>query len=224
MEEKQGNPARSLFYHKYYSSIKDSVFNAFQYSKVHESEFLYNMARIDKHIEELNVEQQIKEKTIVMQRRLQLVMGIALLIMLAFFVMLYLKNKNLNIAHTKLVSKSIDIVNSDKINKQLKLGQRNIDEENDSENTGKCEKQKYQSSNLKDDAKDLLTVQILEIMSDRNVFCDPDFSLDKLAEMIGSNTTYISQIINGTFNKNFRLFLSEYRVKEACKLLADSKK
>lgn len=220
IEERRGNSARSLYYHKRYSDIKDSVFNVFQFSKVHEAEFLYNMAKIDKQIRALNVEQEMKERTIEMQLWLQIAMGLALLTVLSFFVMLYIKNKNLNVAYTKLVAKSVDIVNSDRINQQLKLGQGN-DVSGDVSNSVE-EGQKYQRSNLTDYAKGQLTARILEIMNDRSVFCDPEFSLDILADMVGSNTTYISQIINGTFNKNFRLFLSEYRVKEACKLLADS--
>lgn len=52
-------------------------------------------------------------------------------------------------------------------------------------------------------------------------FCSYDFSLDKLAELVGSNSKYVSPVINDTFNKNFSIFVNEYRINLACMRLAD---
>ena len=61
-------------------------------------------------------------------------------------------------------------------------------------------------------------------MEDPEKFCDSDFSLERLATLVGSNSRYVSQIINETYNKNFRSFLNEYRVKEASIRLDDKEK
>lgn len=46
-------------------------------------------------------------------------------------------------------------------------------------------------------------------------FCNPDFSINTLATICGSNTRYISQAINETTNDNFRALLNGYRIREA---------
>ena len=62
---------------------------------------------------------------------------------------------------------------------------------------------------------------IADAMKDSANFCNPDFSLSMLAQAVDSNTTYVSQAINTSYNKNFRTILNEYRVKEAMKRMKD---
>jgi len=57
--------------------------------------------------------------------------------------------------------------------------------------------------------------KILTLMEDSSIFCAPDFSVDKLAELVQSNQKYISQVINNVLKKNFRSFLNSYRIREA---------
>ncbi len=44
-----------------------------------------------------------------------------------------------------------------------------------------------------------------------------------LSNLINTNKSYISQIINEKFEKNFSSFINEYRIKEARKLLSPQK-
>ena len=53
-------------------------------------------------------------------------------------------------------------------------------------------------------------------------FCNPDFSLSMLAQIVESNTNYVSQAINTSLNKNFRSLLNEYRIKEAMRRMKDN--
>ena len=43
-----------------------------------------------------------------------------------------------------------------------------------------------------------------------------------LVQLTGSNTTYVSNVINVVFGKNFKAMLNEYRINEACKRLVDT--
>ena len=52
-------------------------------------------------------------------------------------------------------------------------------------------------------------------------FANPDCSLQDLARATGSNTHYVSWVINDSYHKNFKALLNEYRIREACRLLAD---
>lgn len=233
IEEKKGDMRLSLEYYKKYSSIKDSIFDTSEYGKINELQFVYDMSKIDKRIKELNFEQIINENTIRVQRRFQIVMGVALFIVACALVILYRKNRLINEAYSALISKNIEIVNSDKSNYKFKLEYEEMLKERDliiEEMALKLRNEdvvvnieeinKHQNAPINDKHRRELELAILEIMNDSNVFCDPDFSLSKLSEMVGTNFTYISWIINNSFNKNFSTFINEYRIREACRMFA----
>ena len=69
---------------------------------------------------------------------------------------------------------------------------------------------------------DLLLVAIAHVMEDSRVVCNPDFSLSTLAQMVNSNTKYVSWVINKNYGKNFKTYLNEYRIRTASQLLADT--
>ena len=53
-------------------------------------------------------------------------------------------------------------------------------------------------------------------MNDADVICQQDFTLAKLAKMIDSNTSYVSQVINEKYGMTFSNLLGHFRVREAC--------
>lgn len=87
------------------------------------------------------------------------------------------------------------------------------------------DKVKVSSSLAKDGAERekrlKLLGQINEVINDGKSISDPDFSLQKLADAVGSNTKYVSQVINEYYNKNFKTLLNECRLREATRRLAD---
>lgn len=72
------------------------------------------------------------------------------------------------------------------------------------------------------DIQDKLLYKILSVFEDISVISDPDFSLNAMADKVGSNTKYVSVVINRTYHKNFKTLLNEYRIKEACRRMTDS--
>ena len=80
----------------------------------------------------------------------------------------------------------------------------------------------YSANRLTDEQKENLIKDINKVMENTNEYCDCDFSLERLAALIGSNSRYVSQIINDTYNKNFRAFVNEYRIKEARRRLMNT--
>lgn len=74
---------------------------------------------------------------------------------------------------------------------------------------------------LDEERTDALCRQIDAALRDTELICSLDFSLQQLADKIGSNYKYVSQVINERFQKNFRQLLNEARVKEACLRLDD---
>ena len=77
---------------------------------------------------------------------------------------------------------------------------------------------KYQSQ-LDQERKDRLFERINHVMDDITIICKPDFSLQQLATLVGSNYKYVSQVVNERYGKSFKQVLNEQRVREACRIL-----
>lgn len=65
---------------------------------------------------------------------------------------------------------------------------------------------------------------VMRVMSRPEVFCGNDFTLERLSQLAGHNSRYVSQVINTSQSKNFRTFVNEYRINEASKRLMDHAK
>lgn len=69
--------------------------------------------------------------------------------------------------------------------------------------------------------RNLLISRISEIMDDVSIISRTDFSLPMLAQLVKSNVRYVSYAINETYGKNFKSYLNEFRIREACIKLRD---
>ena len=74
----------------------------------------------------------------------------------------------------------------------------------------------YSRSSLNDEQRESLISRIEETLNDAGVICQQDFTLNKLAKLINSNTTYTSQVINEKYGMTFSNLLGKCRVKIAC--------
>jgi AraC-like DNA-binding protein len=52
---------------------------------------------------------------------------------------------------------------------------------------------------------------------------DKDYSAKKLAEDLGTNTRYISAVVNVRFHMNYTSFVNKYRIEEAMTILVDKR-
>ncbi|MGM9816812.1 MAG: helix-turn-helix domain-containing protein [Lepagella sp.] len=80
---------------------------------------------------------------------------------------------------------------------------------------------KYSGSALDQTQKDLLAGRITDVMESQKPFCSPDLNLSQLSQLVGSNSKYVSQVINDVFKKNFATFVNEYRINLACDRFAN---
>lgn len=78
--------------------------------------------------------------------------------------------------------------------------------------------------NMRQDKAEELLASINRVLDTPELVFSPDFNLDVLAAQVGSNTKYVSVVINETYGKNFKTILNERRVREAVHLLTDDEK
>lgn len=80
-------------------------------------------------------------------------------------------------------------------------------------------KSKYKNSPLDDQLSLDLAVKLRAIMQDSQPYRNNHLKLDDLAQLVGINSHYLSQIINEQYQKSFYDFVNEYRAKSAADLL-----
>ncbi len=73
------------------------------------------------------------------------------------------------------------------------------------------------------DLMDKLKDQILEKILIEKKYKEKDYSAKKLAEELGTNTRYISAVVNVKFHMNYTSFVNKYRIEEAMTLLTDKR-
>lgn len=64
-----------------------------------------------------------------------------------------------------------------------------------------------------------LYADIMHLMKQKEPYLKVDFSLQKLAKRMDSNTTYVSRAINQGAHQSFPNWLAEFRIKKALQIL-----
>lgn len=80
--------------------------------------------------------------------------------------------------------------------------------------------QKYSTSALSESMGDELFARLEKDMREERIYCDSGLSIQKLAERMGTNRTYMSQLINQHTGMNFNAYINKYRIEEAIKQIS----
>lgn len=70
---------------------------------------------------------------------------------------------------------------------------------------------------------DELKERILNVIVMQKKYKDKDYSAKRLAEDLGTNTRYISAVVNVKFHMNYTSFVNKYRIEEAMSILVDKR-
>lgn len=239
--EQQGNLSESQRYKAEYFTEMDSIFNTREFDIVKNGQSVYEMDKIDAEIKDLQVKKNQRETTIKFLIWIVAIIFVGALAVSVLLVWVYRQKSRLDESYRNLFSMNkrlaenheqasaqyrecLDMLNRSE--EEVRCLKKEISENRATDgkspsNTGK-DKERYNNSNLSEDMKGKILRDINEIMENSDEYCNDNFTLDRLAEMVGSNTRYVSQIINGTYGKNFNNFINEYRIRVACMRLADN--
>ena len=89
--------------------------------------------------------------------------------------------------------------------------------------TEKKEKEAAYRSLVSPRVMDEMQEKIMNIIVMQKKYRDKDYSAKKLAEDLGTNTRYISAVVNVRFHMNYTSFVNKYRIDEAMSLLVDKR-
>lgn len=182
---KLGDKEKALFYQNAYFDYNDSILNVNEFSKIRNEYQTYENQQTQETITS-------QQKTIFYQKLLLIMLVVLVATAVAAIVVIRRQQKTLHDTNVALFDRTNELVEA------KSHVEANMESKADS-----------------DELHQELLHKIIQVMSDVNVFCDPEFSLPILARLAQSNTNYVSQTINSKLNKNFRTFVNEYRIKEA---------
>ena len=89
--------------------------------------------------------------------------------------------------------------------------------------TEKKEKEAAYRSMVNPQLMDDMKERILNIIVMQKKYKDKDYSAKKLAEDVGTNTRYISAVVNVRFHMNYTSFVNKFRIEEAMTILVDKR-
>jgi len=202
IEESKGQTKSAFKYYKKYAELRGSLLNNKIFGEINQLQRMHEVTKTNQQIEQLALEQKINKQRIYYHKIILSITLSVLILVCGILLVVIIQKRRLNKAYKSLFEKNIELIGLQK--KSLEPFT-----------------EKYKSSTLTDDLQDELLHKILILMEDNSMFCDTDFSVDKLAELVESNQKYISQVINNVFKKNFRSFLNSYRIREAQLIFSD---
>lgn len=231
---RQKNNELAVYYKNRYLTLIDSLFDQQRMNAASAKLFDYEKQQNDMVINRLtNHNSYLMVSTCIF-------LLLAVLIAYLYF-KLRQRNRHLLEAQRILVEKNEELLRNDAENQELRRQYIEIiDRQKDlsygivKDNTDSLETTSGSSSQedekkcadrnlpLSQEQTNRLLERINQVLADVNVISKVDFSLSMLAQMVDSNTKYVSTVINETYHKNFKSYLNDFRIREACRRLCDT--
>lgn len=190
-----------LFKIKYYIEMEESIFIPFSvYFDNMQNKFYEEVISplIIRSAEQdvFEAEDAIKNMRIKSQQGLLIIGFIFLLLFILFFSFIFYLYKKNKIVYKALVIKSQEW----------------------------ADRKSFRANNETPNEDDIrLVAEIESFIQKDQLYKNPDLTLDTLARKMDKNRNYLSKAINSTTGYNFTAWLNEFKVKEAIKIMSDSK-
>jgi len=166
------------------------------------ADFDYDLQK--ERIKKLRLQNELEHERVTRQRVVNVF--IIILFITALFFLYYRRKqmRNLNTAYKSLVKTNLEL---DEINSNLRKLERKKPKKTD-------------GLNIKDEEK--IFIKLSDLLEEDKIFRQQDLSETKLAELLETNNTYLSSIINKRFGVPFKTLLNKLRIDEARRLLVSN--
>ena len=209
-----GNKEKWIESRNKYLELKDSLLNYQQYASVKEMSMYDHMREIDREMEALKHREDIHNNII-------RISGVIFLGIIILLVAIFIRNRYLKRINHTLYAKNMELLRAEEERRML------IKEEAEANSTATSEADaaepadnvRYKNSILDETQSDEILKKILLVMEESDEIYQQGFKIDTLAKLTGVNYKHLSQVINEKRGCNFNVFLNEYRVKRACRLI-----
>lgn len=198
----------ALNYYKVFRLENDSLFNKDKERDLSEMRFKYDSERQENLIKQSKLDVMQKEQRIQQQTFILII----IFIVLGLLYYLYHRKNKLYLSIVKQ--------NQEAIKRETELNRR-IKELEDGGAASPATPEKYASSSLTDEKSLELFRALDRIMREEKIYKDNFITKDKVAELLGTNRTYLSRIINEQAQLSFTHYVNRFRIEEAIRLLSD---
>lgn len=200
---------KALFYQNEFFRYTDSLLNVNEFSQIKNKYQIH-----EKKLDEATIDNQ--KRTIFYQNTALTLLLLVVAVACAAIVLIWRQRRKLHVAYVALFERNKELLEIESRYHDMTDRQREKGAHCDTEGN-RPDKNSTAVPNYEE-----LLQRIDTVMEDEKTFCNPDFSLALLAKLSESNTNYVSQVINSTYNKNFRTFVNERRIKVAMKRMMDN--
>ncbi len=191
----KGLHQQSNDYYQRFIIINDSVFNKKSHSILIEYQVKFDNLAKQRDVERISHENDINLERINQKNRAIVVLAIGSLVFFIMILFLWILYRQKNKSYKTLFIKNKEQLEADK------------------------QAATYRKDLLKKvipiEISDKIVIALHRAMDDEKIFLQQDLSASKLAEELGTNTSYLSKIINDKFGLNFSAFINKYRIQEA---------
>lgn len=134
-----------------------------------------------------------------------------------------MQNRKLRRKNRNLYDRNMAAMKAEEKLREAIQSQQETAQQTDAGNASEPEEasEKYSGSSLSDSKGKEIEERIIELMADEKVFCREGFTIKELADLCGSNTKYVSQVLNERMGTTFSRLLNESRISVARKRFVD---
>ncbi|NLO50736.1 MAG: tetratricopeptide repeat protein [Bacteroidales bacterium] len=210
IHQKLGNYQLALNTFREATELKDSLFDIDKAAKILMIEEKYINERLTNENLNLRYSNDFQQLKIDGQKNLNRTYLIALIILALAMAIIIIQLRKKNIAYKFITRKNLELMKKEQ---ELKNTRKKIDRL--SPNDRKV------APTITPDEKEAIMMRLDKLLDEDKIFTRSDLTIEKLAQRLSTNRTYLSQIINEMYGKSYSNLINEYRVKEAMKLLSD---
>lgn len=239
-----GNYKAASSYRARYQREKDSIYDTHEFDAVKNEQLLYEMNKYDEYIASLNAREKERLQTISRQRLTIAGVTVVTAVIGVLLLLVYRQKGNIDKSYNDLFVINRDFVKQQEftrqrmfeLNNRLKSSEAELaalrasqkqptdgaGEAPDTATTADDADGKNKTLAISEDMRRKLLDAVIDVMENSTEFCSSDFSLARLASLVGSNSKYVSLVINDTFHKTFKNYVNDYRIRLACLRMADT--
>lgn len=218
---KTGEADSSLYWRKLQIQLRDSLFRNQQYNQIRDLNVAYEVQNADAKLQR----SESRRHTVMVAL---MITAVATVVIFALALAVIRRNRRLDRRNHDLYRRNSEIMLMNEAERKMRAeyGRRIAECEREIERLSVKDapqaERRPQADGMDDAAKQSLLEKISTVMDDVGEISKNEFSVDRLSKLVGSNSHYVSQVINETYGKNFSSVLGEARVRQACKRLGDT--
>ena len=211
--DRLGEPKEALEYYKKYTAESFRLYNEDKERTEKELMVRYETEKRNKELAQKNMLLQ-KE-----QNRVMALVGITFVVLIVVL-LFYINYRRKNRLYKQIVRESVDW-----LAKERQFSKRIAEQEKQLQEligkAGAVDGGRYSGSSLNKDSQQELFGRLERLMQNDQVYKNSLFTREKMAELLGTKRTHLSQTINEQTGLTFTHYMNKYRIEEARRILAD---